>query len=51
MPARSVLMVDDNALVCQTVCELFTREEDFDVCGEAENGGKQSKWLNCFALT
>jgi two-component system chemotaxis response regulator CheB len=30
--------VDDNPLVRQAVCELFTREGDFDVCGEAENG-------------
>jgi DNA-binding NarL/FixJ family response regulator len=38
MPVRSVLVVDDNSLVRQVVCELFTREGDFDVCGEAENG-------------
>jgi DNA-binding NarL/FixJ family response regulator len=38
MPVRSVLVVDDNPLVRQAVCELFTRERDFDVCGEAENG-------------
>ena len=40
MPVRSVLVVDDNPLVRQAVCELFTREGDFDVCGEAENGGE-----------
>jgi DNA-binding NarL/FixJ family response regulator len=38
MPVRSVIVVDDNPLVRQAVCELFTREGDFDVCGEAENG-------------
>ena len=38
MPARSVLVVDDNPLVRRMLCELFTREGDFDVCGEAENG-------------
>ncbi len=38
MPVRSVLVVDDNPLVRQAVCELFSREGDFDVCGEAENG-------------
>jgi DNA-binding NarL/FixJ family response regulator len=38
MPVRSVLVVDDNPLVRQVVCELFTREGDFEVCGEAENG-------------
>ena len=36
MPVRSVLVVDDNPLVRRAVCELFTREGDFDVCGEAE---------------
>jgi DNA-binding NarL/FixJ family response regulator len=38
MPVRSVLVVDDNPLVRRMLCELFTRERDFDVCGEAENG-------------
>ena len=38
MPVRSVLVVDDNQLVRQALCELFTREGDFEVCGEAENG-------------
>ena len=38
MSVRSVLVVEDNPLVRQAVCELFTREGDFDVCGEAENG-------------
>ena len=36
--AKSVLIVDDNAFIRQTVCELFERESDFEVCGEAENG-------------
>jgi DNA-binding NarL/FixJ family response regulator len=35
---RSVLIVDDNPVVRRALCELFTREGDFDVCGEAENG-------------
>jgi len=38
VPVRSVLVVDDNAVIRQAVCELFTREGDFEVCGEAENG-------------
>ncbi len=37
VPVRSVLIVDDNALVRQALCEFFVREGDFDVCGEAEN--------------
>ena len=36
--AKAVLIVDDNALIRQTLCELFKRETDFEVCGEAENG-------------
>jgi len=35
---RSVLIVDDNPVVRKALCELFTREEEFDVRGEAENG-------------
>lgn len=35
---KSVLIVDDSADVRQALCELFNREADFDVCGEAENG-------------
>jgi DNA-binding NarL/FixJ family response regulator len=37
-PVRSVLVVDDNATIRKAVCELLTREGDFEVCGEAENG-------------
>jgi len=35
---KAVLIVDDNALIRQALCELFKREADFEVCGEAENG-------------
>jgi DNA-binding NarL/FixJ family response regulator len=35
---RSVIVVDDNAHVRDALCKLFTRERDFDVCGDAENG-------------
>lgn len=35
---KSVLIVDDNAHIRQALCELFERETDFEVCGEAENG-------------
>ena len=34
----SVLVVDDNSSVRKLICELFTRESDFQVCGEADNG-------------
>jgi DNA-binding NarL/FixJ family response regulator len=35
---KTVLIVDDNTYVRRAVCELFKREEDFTVCGEATNG-------------
>ena len=35
---RSVLVVDDNPVVRQGLCNLFTHEGDFSVCGEAANG-------------
>jgi two-component system, NarL family, response regulator NreC len=35
---RTVLVVDDNPTVRRTICECFTREADFQVCGEAEDG-------------
>jgi DNA-binding NarL/FixJ family response regulator len=40
VPVRSVLVVDDNPAIRKIICELFTREGDFEVCGEAENGRK-----------
>jgi DNA-binding NarL/FixJ family response regulator len=36
--AKSVLIVDDNAYIRQALCEVFKREADFEVCGEAGNG-------------
>jgi|ERR1700745_461863 two-component system, chemotaxis family, chemotaxis protein CheY len=36
--AKAVLIVDDNPFIRNSLCELFKREADFDVCGEAENG-------------
>ena len=41
---RNVLIVDDNPVVRKALCELFTREEEFDVCGEAENGQDAIEW-------
>ena len=34
----TVLVVDDNPVVRKLICELFTREADFQVSGEAANG-------------
>jgi two-component system, chemotaxis family, chemotaxis protein CheY len=36
--AKTVLIVDDSPYVRQALCDLFKREADFEVCGEAENG-------------
>ena len=38
MATWSVLIVDDSAAIRKVICELFTREGDFEVCGEASNG-------------
>jgi len=35
---KSILIVDDNAFIREGLRELFKREMDFEVCGEAENG-------------
>jgi DNA-binding NarL/FixJ family response regulator len=35
---HTVLIVDDNLNIRRGLRELFQREEDFDVCGDAENG-------------
>jgi YesN/AraC family two-component response regulator len=35
---KSVLIADDNAFVRQRLGELFSREADFKVCAEADNG-------------
>jgi two-component system, chemotaxis family, chemotaxis protein CheY len=35
---KTILIVDDNAYIRRGLRELFKRESDFEVCGEAENG-------------
>jgi two-component system chemotaxis response regulator CheY len=34
----TVLIVDDSLFIREALCDLFEAEEDFDVCGDAENG-------------
>jgi DNA-binding NarL/FixJ family response regulator len=34
----SVLIADDSLVIRRGLCELFDREPDFMVCGDAENG-------------
>lgn len=38
MAVWSVLIVDDSPAIRKVICQLFMREGDFRVCGEAENG-------------
>jgi len=33
---KSVLIADDQKMIRQALCFLFSSEEDFDVCGDAE---------------
>ena len=35
---HTILIADDNSIIREALCEFFGREEDFAVCGEAENG-------------
>jgi len=32
-----ILIVDDNAYIRQALCDPFTHELDFELCGEAQN--------------
>jgi two-component system chemotaxis response regulator CheY len=34
----TILIADDSRFIREALCELFEAEEDFDVCGDAENG-------------
>jgi two-component system, chemotaxis family, chemotaxis protein CheY len=45
--AKTVLIVDDNAFIRQAVCDLFEREGDFEVCGEAEDGRQAIAAATC----
>ena len=36
--SHTILIADDNLSIRQGLCELFEREEEFEVCGDAENG-------------
>ena len=38
MPAKRILVVDDNAVVRTLVRKLFESQSDFEISGEAENG-------------
>jgi DNA-binding NarL/FixJ family response regulator len=35
---RTVLVADDNPIIRKMLCQMFEREDDYDLCAEAENG-------------
>src|SRR5260370_36336921 len=35
---KSILIADDDEFIRQALCHLFASQEDFEVCGDAENG-------------
>src|ERR1700747_2661757 len=35
---KSILIADDHDMIRKALCELFSSQEDFEVCAEAENG-------------
>jgi CheY-like chemotaxis protein len=35
---RTVLVADDNPHIRKLLCRMFEREQDYDLCAEAENG-------------
>jgi DNA-binding NarL/FixJ family response regulator len=35
---HTILIADDSSIIREALCEFFEREDDFTVCGEAENG-------------
>jgi len=49
--AKTILIVDDNAYIRRGLCGLFKREEDFEICGEADkSGGEARASLESFRL-
>lgn len=36
--SHNILIADDSRFIREALCNVFEREEDFDICGEAENG-------------
>jgi DNA-binding NarL/FixJ family response regulator len=45
MPKKRVLLVDDNPLVRSLVRQAFELHPDFEISGEAENGGEALRKL------
>ena len=45
---KSVLIAEDHALMRQAICNLFSSQEDFEVCGDAENGQEAVEMAQVF---
>jgi CheY-like chemotaxis protein len=38
--AKTILVADDNPVIRKMLCEIFEREEDYDLCAEARDGAE-----------
>src|SRR6266536_5629971 len=45
---KSVLIADDHKMIRHALCDLFASQEDFEVCGEAENGQEALEMARVF---
>jgi DNA-binding NarL/FixJ family response regulator len=45
---KSVLIADDHDMIRKALCELFDSQQDFEVCGEAENGKEAVEMAQVF---
>jgi DNA-binding NarL/FixJ family response regulator len=45
---KSVLIADDHDMIRKALCELFESQNDFEVCGEAENGKEAVEMAEVF---
>src|SRR5947208_7759135 len=43
MMMKSVLIADDHKMIRHALVDLFASQEDFEVCGEAENGRSEER--------
>src|SRR5437868_8286497 len=48
MMMKSVLIADDHKLIRHALVDLFASQEDFEVCGEAENGQEALEMARVF---
>lgn len=46
---KTVLIADDHEMIRKALCELFSSQRDFEVCGEAENGKEAVEMAQVFS--